>query len=104
MHPSLHADTLVLRPDGRYVRRFRAENRPVAVDSGGWFVTTNHKLVALRGFPKRWVWVHDCMGVPPEKCTAVNEPNGLALTIERSWRGERRLGWHSSFGWYYSRI
>lgn len=104
MHQTWNADTIVLRPDGRYVRSFRSQSAPSAVDSGAWRVTKNQKMIALHALPRRWQWVHDCMGIAPEKCTAMNEPNGLTLTIERSWYGARRLGWHSAFGWYYSRI
>ena len=100
------ADTLVLRADGRYVRRYRAnEDTTASIDSGSWFLSKNGKLVALRNFPKRWRWIHDCM-YTGMVCKALTEPTMLALTLERSHLGfgKFRLGWHSDFGWWYTPV
>ena len=82
MHITVTADTLVLRQDGRYVRSYRAPGEAVVIDSGGWFLSKNGRLVALRDYPKRWRWVHDCM-YTGTVCKALTEPSMLALTVER---------------------
>ena len=104
MHITVTADTLVLRQDGRYVQSYRAPGEAAVIDSGGWFLSKNGRLVALRDYPKRWRWVHDCM-YTGTVCKALTEPSMLALTVERPLGlGALRLGWHSNFGWWYSRI
>lgn len=54
MHITVTADTLVLRKDGRYVRSYRAPGEAAVIDSGGWFLSKNGRLVGLRDYPKRW--------------------------------------------------
>lgn len=102
MHQKWAADTIRLRADGRYVRVYRNQKDPAVSDSGRWFLSRNRRLVALRDFPKRWPFVHDLMGDP--KGLALLQPTTLALSVEHSRTGKLRLGWHSSFGWWYDRI
>jgi hypothetical protein len=102
MHQKWAADTIWLRKDGRYVRFYRRDNEPAATDSGRWFLSRNRRLVALRDFPKRWAFVHDLMA--DRKGVALLQPTTLALTVEHSRLGKLRLGWHTSFGWWYDRI
>lgn len=102
MHQHSAADTLWLNANGTYVRSYHASNEPRVKDTGRWFLSRNHKLVALRDFPKRWAFVHELMN--DRKGTALLQPTTLALTIERSRLGKFRLGWHSAFGWWYDRI
>ncbi|CAN5521105.1 hypothetical protein BH09GEM1_BH09GEM1_25070 [soil metagenome] len=102
MHQRWAADTIRLRADGHYVRTFQRDHETAARDSGRWFLSKNRRLVALRDFPKRWPFVHDLM--TDAKGLALLQPTTLALTIERSRLGKRRLGWHSQFGWWYDRL
>ena len=102
MHQKWAADTLRLQANGHYVRTYKSDNEPRATDSGRWFLSRNRRLVGLRDFPKRWPFVHDLMGDP--KGAALLQPSTVALTVERSRLGKLRLGWHSSFGWWYDRI
>lgn len=59
-------------------------------------------MIGLQNFPKRWPFVHDLMG--DRKGLALLVPTTLALTIERSYFGKVRLGWHSDWGWWYDRL
>ena len=102
MHKDYAADTLVLRADGRYVRWYRKGDIAAVVDSGAWVLSNHATAVALRDYKKRWRFVHDCMY--SLECKELTQPATLALTIERSRWGTFRLGWHSGFGWWYSRI
>ena len=98
-----NADTLVLRADGRYVRRFKAEDAPQAVDSGAWFLTRGAGYVGLRAFPKRWAFVHDLMG-DTTNGRVLTTPTMLSLSVRLSWRGVVRLGWYPEFNWWYVRV
>jgi hypothetical protein len=102
MHQHWTADTLWLKANGTYVRSYHAKNEPLVKDTGRWFLSRNHRLVALRDFPKRWAFVHDLMN--DRKGVALLQPTTLALTVERTRLGKLRLGWHSTFGWWYDRI
>jgi hypothetical protein len=50
------ADTLVVRADRMYVRRYAAPGRPMAIDSGTW--SPDHvgssPMLGFQGFPMRW--------------------------------------------------
>ena len=102
MHQKWTADTLWLNANGTYRRSYHAANEPLVKDTGRWFLSRNHKLVALRDFPKRWAFVHDLMN--DRKGIALLQPTTFALTVEHSRLGKLRLGWHSTFGWWYDRI
>ena len=103
MSKTWNADTLVLRADGHWVRRFKAEDKPVAVDSGPWFLARDARSVGLRAFPKRWAFVHDLMGDTTEG-RVLTRPAMLSLTVRRSWRGTVRLGWYPEWDWWYVRV
>lgn len=102
MHQKWAADTIRLRPNGRYVRTYKKDRAPAATDSGRWFLSRNRRVVALRDFPKRWPFVHDFMS--DRNGVALLQPSTLALTVEHSRLGKLRLGWHPTFGWWYDRI
>ena len=50
MHQHWTADTLRLNANGTYVRSYHANNEPLVKDTGRWFLSRDHKLVALRDF------------------------------------------------------
>lgn len=102
MHQKWAADTLWLKANGTYRRSYHAIREPVVSDTGRWFLSRNRKLVALRDFPKRWPFVHDLMN--DRSGRALVQPSTLAFTVEHSRVGKLRLGWHSTFGWWYDRI
>jgi hypothetical protein len=95
-------DTLQLRVDGRYVRTLAGNDKHATTDSGGWFVASHGKAVALREYPKRIPFVHDLMNDP--KGTKLLIPSMVSLTVARSWKGALRLEWYPSFGWSYVRV
>ena len=41
MHQKWAADTIRLRPNGRYVRTYNKEHEAAATDSGRWFLSRN---------------------------------------------------------------
>jgi hypothetical protein len=102
MNQTQAADTLWLRGDNRWVRRYHQRNF-FAADSGPWFLASKGRMVGLREFPKRWAFVHDAF-FDTTKGRVLVTPTTLGLTIERSWLGKRRLGWHPDWGWWYERV
>lgn len=105
MTKTWNADTLQLRADGRWVRRFKADDAPAVTDSGTWFLTSGARLVGLKAFPKRWAFVHDLMG-DTTSGRVLTVPVTLSLTVSRArlGMGALRLGWHPEFDWWYVRI
>lgn len=105
MSKTWNQDTLRLRADGRWVRRFHAEDQPAVTDSGAWFLSRGARSVGLRQFPKRWAFVHDLMGDTTQG-RVLTAPVTLSLTISRArWgMGRLRLGWHPEFDWWYVRV
>ena len=102
MTTAVATDTLELRADGRYSRRYFGREA-TATDSGRWFLTKDARLVGLRDFPKRHAFVHDRM-FDTTKGRALATPTTVALTIERSMSGTVNLGWHSDWGWTFKRM
>ena len=80
------ADTLVLEPDGRYIRRYVAPRTAPVTDTGTWSIesVTGEGRLALEGFPARWQ-----VETSPEAGDGTRR--GLwAVTAERSLSGSIR--------------
>lgn len=103
MNQDPHADTLVLRADGRYVRHFKAPNAPLAVDSGAWTISRDARHVGLRAFPKRWTFGHDAM-FDTTQGRAFTVPMPVGFSVNRSLMGTVRLGWYPDWGWWWVRV
>ena len=98
-------DTLRLDSAGGYQRSFGPPSAR-AVDHGRWTLLAERQLVALHDLPSRW---------PEHGRYNYDHPQGwhmpdtarrtmIGLTIERSWRGQRRLGVKPEMGWHYVRV
>jgi hypothetical protein len=101
MSRNANADTLFLRAGGVYRRSFHGPNG-LAIDSGRWTLSRDHRMVILRDFPKRWAFVHDLMG-DTTNGRVLTRPGTVGLTLSRSWTGKTRLDWYPEFAWRFER-
>jgi hypothetical protein len=101
MNQGRAADTLVVRADGSYWRRYVAPGQAPVTDSGRWAVerVTGEALIGFENFAPRWQ-SETFPGVP-----GLPGARGLwPVAAERTLAGTVKLPVNDDLGWAYIRV